>query len=304
MKILVTGGAGFLGSALVTSLAKNKTNTVSIFDNYTHGFPKKFPSKKNIESPLSGNIRHLHSIIAALEKFKPDVVVHLAAFVTRPEVLGDFKTCAEVNYLGSANLMKACNDVSWRPKRVVFASSLAALTTPDSHFGISKRASERLLGSLCRHLDIDYVGLRFSEIFGVSDSPTSDSEIHFLIDNMLRGRNIAVYGEKQHRDYIHISDAVVALELAINNPNDRTYVNMDVGSGKPTVTVDLVKTLSSLVKYKGQIKFWKDPRINIGSFVADISTAEMLLGFRCEKDFNTGLKELVSRRRKELKWKT
>lgn len=301
MKILVTGGAGFLGSALVSSLSKNKTNVVSIFDSYAHGFPKKFPKKKNIESPLSGNIRHLHSTMAALEKFKPDVVVHLAAFITRPEIIGDFRTCAEVNYLGSANLMKACSDVSYKPERVIFSSSLSAINTKGSHLGIVKLASEELLYSLCGHLGIDYVGLRFSEIFGVSDSPTSDSEIHFLVNNMLLDRNIAVYGKNKYRDYIHISDAVRAIELAIYSGNVKIHSNMDIGSGKALITLDLVSKLQELINYKGQVKFLEDPQINIANYIAEVSPAATLLGFKCEKDFTLGLKEFINKRRKELR---
>jgi len=156
MRILVTGGAGFIGNPLVTSLAKDRNNTISVLDGYVHGFPKKFPTKKNIESPLAGNIRSLSHIASVLQKFKPEVIVHLAAHITRPEVLGNFKQCAEVNYIGMANLLKACMDLKERPKKIIFTSSLAAVNTKGSHFGISKRAAEELLASLCKEMEISY----------------------------------------------------------------------------------------------------------------------------------------------------
>ena len=140
MKILVTGGAGFIGNPLVTSLAKDRKNTISVLDGYVHGFPKKFPTKKNIQSPLAGNIRNLSHVSSALQKFSPDVIVHMAAHITRPEALGNFRECAEVNYVGTANLLKACMDSKEKPKKVVFTSALAAVNTPGSHFGISKQA--------------------------------------------------------------------------------------------------------------------------------------------------------------------
>ena len=299
MRILVTGGAGFIGNPLVTSLAKDRNNTISVLDGYVHGFPKKFPTKKNIESPLAGNIRSLSHVASALQKFTPDVIVHMAAHITRPESVGNFRECAEVNYLGTVNLLKACMDSTEKPKKIVFTSSLAAVNTPGSHFGIAKRASEQLLESLCEEMGISYTTIRLSEVYGVSASPTSDSEVHFLIDNMLVGRNIVVYGPNEHRDYMHVSDAVRAIELGVRS--DEQVPMVEIGTGEPVVTKNLVKKLHKLTKYSGKVRLTADPRINIVSYVADTALAKEKFGFVCEKNFEEGLKELVSKRKKELK---
>ena len=299
MKILVTGGAGFIGNPLVTSLAKDRKDTIAVLDGYVHGFPKKFPTKKNIASPLSGNIRNLSHLTSALQKFAPDVIVHMAAHITRPEALGDFIECAEVNYLGTANLLRACKDSKERPKKIVFTSSLAAVVTPGSHFGITKYAAEQLLESLCKEMGISYTTMRLSEVYGVSASPTSDSEIHFLVDNMLLGRNVVVYGPNEFRDYMHVSDAARAIELVVRS--DEQVPMVEVGTGEPVVTKDLVEKLQKLTKHAGKVKLLDDPRINIVSYSADISLAKEKFGFVCEKNFDEGLKELVSKRKKELK---
>ena len=299
MRILVTGGAGFIGNPLVASLAKDRNNTISVLDGYVHGFPKKFPTKKNIESPLAGNIRSLSHIAGALQKFAPDVIVHMAAHITRPEAVGNFRECAEVNYVGTVNLLKACMDSKERPKKIVFTSSLAAVNTPGSHFGIAKQASEQLLESLCEEMGIPYTTMRLAEVYGVSASPTSDSEVHFLIDNMLSGRNIVVYGPNEHRDYMHVSDAVRAIELVVRS--DEHVPMVEIGTGEPVVTKDLVKKLSKLTKHSGKVRQTEDPRINIVSYVADIVLAKEKFGFVCEKNFDEGLKELVNKRKKELK---
>jgi dTDP-glucose 4,6-dehydratase len=299
MRILVTGGAGFIGNPLVASLAKDRNNTISVLDGYVNGFPKKFPTKKNIESPLAGNIRSLSHVASALQKFAPDTIIHMAAHTTRPEAVGNFRECAEVNYVGAVNLLKACMDSKERPKKIIFTSSLAAVNTPGSHFGIAKRASEQLFESLCGEMGISYTTLRLSEVYGVSASPTSDSEVHFLIDNMLLNRNIVVYGPNKHRDYMHVSDAVRAIELVVRSGEQVPL--LDVGTGEPVVTKDLVNKLCKLTKHVGKVRLTEDPRINIVSYVADTSLAKEKLGFVCEKNFDEGLKELVSKRKKELK---
>jgi nucleoside-diphosphate-sugar epimerase len=299
MKILVTGGAGFIGNPLVTSLAKDRSNTIAVLDGYVHGFPKKFPTRKNIESPLAGNIRNLSHVTSALQKFTPDVIVHMAAHITRPEVLGNFRECAEVNYVGTANLLKACMDSKEKPRKIIFTSSLAAVSTEGSHFGITKRASEELLESLCGEMGISYMTMRLSEVYGVSASPTSDSEIHFLVDNMLLGRNVVVYGPNAYRDYMHVSDAVRAIELVVRSNEHISMV--EVGTGEPVVTNDLVKELRKLTKHSGKVRLLDDPRINIVSYLANTSLIQEKFGFVCEKSFDEGLKELVSKRKKELK---
>ncbi len=299
MRILITGGAGFIGNPLVTSLAKDNKNTISVLDGYVHGFPKKFPTKKNIESPLSGNIRSLSHIASALQKFVPDVIIHMAAHITRPEVLGNFKECAEINYGGAANLLKACMDSKEKPKKLIFTSSLAAVNTPGSHFGITKQASEHLFASLCGEMGISYTTMRLSEVYGVSPSPTSDSEIHFLIDNMLLNRNIIVYGPNEHRDYMHVSDAVRAIELIVRSENQ--VPTLDIGTGEPVITKDLVKKLCKLTKHSGKVRLLDDSRINIISYLADTALAKESFGFICEKNFDAGLKELITKRKKELK---
>lgn len=299
MRILVTGGAGFIGNPLVTSLAKDRKNTISVLDGYVHGFPKKFPTKKNIESPLAGNIRSLSHVSSALQRFAPEVIVHMAAHTTRPEAVGNFRECAEVNYLGTVNLLKACMDSKERPNKIIFTSSLAAVNTPGSHFGISKRASEQLFESLCGEMGISYTTMRLSEVYGVSASPTSDSEVHFLINNMLSDRNIIVYGPNKHRDYMHVSDAARAIELVVSS--DEQVPMVEIGTGEPVVTKDLVNKLSKLTKHTGKVRLSDDPRINIVSYVADTGLAKEKFGFVCEKNFDEGLKELVSKRKKELK---
>ncbi len=99
MRILITGGAGFLGQELITTLAKTRSNQIYIFDSFMHGafLANKFPKRKNVHHAVVGNIRTYHDIYRVVDRDKPDVIIHLAAFVTRPESVDNFRACAEIN---------------------------------------------------------------------------------------------------------------------------------------------------------------------------------------------------------------
>lgn len=300
MRILVTGGAGFLGTAVVESLAKDKNNKISIFDSYTHGFPKKFPKKRNISAPIAGNIRNYYDIHRAVARSKPEVVFHLAAHVTRPESTGDFRTCAEINYIGTANLMDACialrQDI---PQRIIFASCKAT-EHPYSHYGITKKASEDLILSLCSGLSMDCTILRFSEIYGHSKSYTSSSQLNFLVDNMLLGNNVAIHGVNTKQDFIHITDAVRACVLTLSVCGD-TLPRVDVGNGESVLLKDLIEKIKVLTKYTGKMKYLDDRFIHVQDVVVDPTIAHGVLGFKAQMDLDTGLAELVRKRKRELK---
>lgn len=300
MRILITGGAGFLGSELVKALAKARSNQITIFDSFTHGFSKKPLRKRNIDPPISGNIQNYYDIFRVIEKTKPEIIFHLAAFVTRPEAMGEFRKCAEVNYVGTANLIEACLSTKEKPKRIIFASCEAA-KNPKSHYGISKAGAENLFESLCP-TDIDLITLRFSEIYGYSASHTSSSLINFLVDNMIAGNGIALFNVNVKRDFVHLSDAVRACELALSSEHHRLS-KIDIGTGQAISIKRLAQKLKKLSDYKGQFKFIENPYMSVLRSEADVEPALKLLGFECEADFETEIKALITKRRKDLKWK-
>lgn len=301
MRIIVLGGGGFLGSALVDELAKEKSNTIQVVDIFTHGFPRNVKPRKNVEPWVSASITDARNVLRVMERFKPEVVFHLAAFNSRPESLNpQFKTCAEVNYLGTANVVHAVMSLNQRPKKLIFASTLAA-QNPQMHFGISKRAAEDLILSILGRiagLGVEPSILRFAEIYGPSAVHTSTSMANFLVDQMLLGPDIGVYSPNEKIDCLHISDAVQACKILAGA--EKAPHLLDIGSGQGISTRDLCMKIKDLTKYAGRFHFHDDPQVPVQSYIADTAPAQEALGFSAQTDLDQGLAELVKKRRKVL----
>lgn len=299
MRILVTGGAGFLGSEVVPALAKNRGYEIQVMDSFARGFPKKPPKRKNWLPPVSGNVVNYYDVLRTTERFRPQIVVHLASFNSRPESFGDFRTCAQTNYLGTANVLQACLNVRNRPQKLVFASTLAA-ADPVMHYGISKRAAEDLLLSVLprfQEFDIGLSVLRFAEIYGNAESYTSTCLVNFLVDHMLAGNDVALYGVNSRKDFIHLSDAARALELAIKSDIKYPPV-LDIGTGQGQIIREMVHKVKEATEYKGRLRFIDSEKVPVRDEIADPTLASEILGFTATADFDKELATLVSRRRK------
>ena len=295
MRYLITGGAGYLGSALVTELAKSKKNQIYVLDNFHHGQYDEISKSNNIEEYLVANIKDFSSITRLIDRSRPDVVIHLAAFITRPETLGQFRVCAEINHLGTANLLEACLREGHKPKKIILASS-EAVRNPTSHYGISKLAAEGLLESVCPLTGIHLGILRFSEIYGPSKVNSSKCMVNFLVDNMLAGQSVAIFDVDRQKDYLHISDAVRALKLAIKCPEP--IFNVDIGSGEPVRTKDLIEKLKKLIDFEGDFGYFEHSTVRVYDSIANTLPAKELLGFECRADFDKELKSFISKRKK------
>jgi len=299
-KVLITGGAGFLGTALVNKLSKSKDLEIFVIDSFTHGFPAKFPQKSNVQNPIAGNVRNFYDIYHTLDRIRPDVIYHLAAHVTRPEATGNIRLCAEVNYVGTVNLLDACTMLKdKRPSKIIF-SSCESVRNPSSHMGASKRAAETVLESLCSQMGVSVATLRFSEIYGYSSVNTSLSIVNFLIDKFLTNTNVGLPGEGIKKDHLHLDDAVKALEILLK-ADFKVLSQVDIGTGQPVPMENLAETLKEACKSKSLYKFTDSPYLRMVDSVADPSRAQELFGFSAQMDFAEAIKEQIKKRKKELK---
>jgi UDP-glucose 4-epimerase len=230
--ILVTGGAGFIGSHVSASLYSPQ-NRIVIFDNLSTGQKTAIPKHAIF---VKGDVRSNTAVDTAIKKYKPDVVCHIAGQASNINSFTDPHADADVNYKGTINVVTAC--VGNRVPRLVYASSMLA-ANPTSYYGISKYAAERFVHATALRPDLGYplrvTSLRMFNVYGPGQSIDNPYQgvLAIFIGNVLRGEPIRIFGSgRQTRDFIYIDDVCEAWKRVIHNPKSYGKV-LDLGSGKP-----------------------------------------------------------------------
>ncbi len=220
MKILVTGGAGFIGSHLTDALIKNGHQTV-VVDDLSHGFkeflnPKAKFYKTKIESKKISNI---------LKKEKIEIINHHAAKIGSPGTTP--QEDVETNILGTVNLLEAAKET--QIKHFIFASSAAVygeakilptkekdFKTPSLFYGLSKLAAEKFVDFYSNYFKTTI--LRYSNVYGPrQDSSAEGGVVAIFLKKMIQNQKVLIYGNgKQTRDFIYVDDVVEANLKALN----------------------------------------------------------------------------------------
>ncbi len=303
-RVLVTGGAGFIGSHVVDDLV-NEGYDVRVIDNLSSG------KLSNIQSHLdSGEVDFIKGDIrddASVRKSLDDVsvVVHLAAVVSVPFSLKNPDLTFDVNLLGTLNLLRA--SVRARVEKFVFVSSCAvcgqpeslpisetAKTKPISPYAESKLLAERYsLGFNDRQL-LESVVLRFFNVYGPRQGLNEYSGVitRFVDSTKLRAP-IVIYGDGlQTRDFVNVKDVSKAVSAAIkiNEANGEVF---NVGSGKATSINELAKTILDLTRADLEIRFEPSRAGDIRDSYANISKAKDLLDYEPKISLRQGLKALI-----------
>ncbi len=257
-KAVVTGGAGFIGSNLVERLVDEGVEVLVIDDLSSGMLSRLAPARER------GKI-HFHQMdIRASELrdvivgFTPQVIFHLAAQIDVRSSVVDPAGDAEINIIGTVNLLQAARDAA--VERVLFASSGGATfgdtdqiptketvpRRPDSPYGVSKKVVDDYLDYYRRAQGIDYVSLGFSNVYGPGQDPFGEAGVvSIFAGNLLTGRVSTIYGDgKQTRDYVFVEDATDALWRAALQGGGR-YLN--IGTGIETTVTDLYDKMAAIV---------------------------------------------------------
>ena len=307
MKVLITGGAGFIGHHVVKQLIDSGLE-VMVIDNLSRSLRENIEFIKGLGVLLKPiDVRDLKSLIEAFKEFRPDAVVHAAALIDVEESVKRPGLYAEVNVAGSANVAKASYEVG--ASRIIYLSSAAVYgepkylpidenhpTEPISPYGASKLAGELLIKSLTKPLKkTNYVVLRLFNVYGPGQSPTSpySGVITKFIARVKSGKPPIIYGDGgQVRDFIHVTDVAKAVEKALTTEFvNETY---NIGSGKSVSINKLANLILKIGDVKNLEAMYESPRPgDIKLSYADITKSINLLKWRAEIKLEKGLQELI-----------
>ena len=298
-KVLVTGGAGFIGSHIVDLLIK-KNYDVVVVDNLSSG-KKEFVNKKARFYNVDINSDDLNRIFALEE---PDFVVHAAAQISVIKAMEDPKFDAYNNIVGTINLLEACR--RYHVRKIVFLSSSAVYGDPDylpidenhplkmiSPYGISKHTAEHYLYVYYHNYNIDYVVLRLANVYGPRQGlGRTIGVIPSFIQRFLENKPIIIYGDgSQTRDFVFVGDVAEAVVMALKKPTIRKIFNL--GSQTEVSIIGLVRRLEKFFNKKAKIEFAPANTGDIKRMVLLIDNIRKELGWKPRTNFDAGLKMTV-----------
>lgn len=300
MKVLITGGAGFIGSALANRLVK-LGHHVRVLDDLSAGDPSRLDPAVLF---TRGDVRDIPKLWTLLQGV--DCVYHLAARVSVPESILYPKEYTEVNVGGTVSVMEAVRDVG--VKRIILASSGAVYgeqkeqpvregmrPNPQSAYAVSKIAAEYYVHTLGALYGIETVALRIFNTYGPGQFiPASHAPvIPQFLKQALSGGSLVIFGSgNQTRDFVYIDDVVDALVAAATAPDvNRAIIN--VGSGQETSINELVRKIEKTVRCPVSYLYSHAKSGGVSRLVADITLAREKLGFRPKVDLDTGLALLL-----------
>ena len=239
VKVLVTGGAGFIGSHLVDRLSLLGFELV-VVDNLTSGY------RDNIESSLCFYDIDItdENLTSVFEQERPDIVFHLAAQISVQASMKDPYNDSKINILGSLNLFENC--VKFGVKKVIYASSGGAIygeplyfpcdefhpVNPLSHYGVAKYAVEKYLQVYKNTYGLEYTVLRFSNVYGPRQDPYGEAGVVAIFSKgMIRDEKLMINGSgSQERDFLFVDDLIGALIKSIDLA-DGEIINIGTGIG-------------------------------------------------------------------------
>jgi len=297
MRILVTGGAGFIGSHTVDALVAAGAHEVSVLDDLSSG-------KRDQVNPAArfykADLRNADAIVPMLEQEKPEVIYHLAAQMDVRRSVADPAFDAMVNLVGFLNLMEAArrNGLS----RVVFASTGGAIygeqeqfpcdeehpRRPVSPYGVAKLATEEYLFFYKVQYGIDYVALRYANVYGPRQDPHGEAGVVAIFcGRMLEGKPSTIFGDgEQTRDYIFVGDVARANVAALGAKASDAF---NIGTGVETSVNQLYQALASAARVKTPPSYAPARPGEQRRSVISPARAGQVLGWRPEVALDDGL---------------
>jgi len=308
-KILVTGGAGFIGSNLVDKLLE-EGHSVVVVDNLSTG-------NINLLSPLAlfyqQDIRDYKVMDIIFETHHFDYVFHLAAQISVPESVENPKKDAEINILGTLNILSL--SVKYGIKKIIFSSSGGAIygenapipTTeefspnPISPYAISKLACEHYIRFFSKEFNLDYTILRYSNVYGPKQTPKGEAGVVAIFtENMLNNQDVFIYGNgEQIRDFVHVYDVIQANILSLNKAKNEI---INISSGEATSINELFNIMKEETNYNKKPIYHPKRPGDLELSVLSNEKAKRILNWQPSFNLKEGVKNTIEWHRTAI-WK-
>ena len=308
-KVLLTGGAGFIGFHTAKALLK-RGDEVIIVDNFNEYYDPKLKEGRIKVLADSGGQVHVERVdiadYQALEKvfktYQPDKVCHLAAQAGVRYSLENPFIYERTNVLGTLNLLELCRHLG--PKDFVFASTSSVYgknekmpfketdhtNTQISLYAATKKADEAIAHAYHDMFGLNCTGLRFFNVYGPWGRP--DLALFLFTEAMLKDKPINVFGfGKSSRDYTYVDDIVSGILAAIDKGFSWEIINL--GRGEPVLLLDFIKTLEEYLGKKAKMNMMELQPGEVMATFADISKARKLLGYEPKVSVREGMKEFL-----------
>jgi UDP-glucose 4-epimerase len=296
MRVLITGGCGFIGANLVGRLAERSDLELRVFDNESLGRREDLGDFRG--EFIRGDVRDGAALEAALEGV--DAVVHLAADTRVIESIGNPTYNFEVNVQGGLNLLEAMRARSVR--RLINASTGGAIigeakppvhedmvARPLAPYGAAKLAMEGYCAAYAGSYGVETLSLRFSNVYGPG-SRRKGSVVAAFFKRLIADQPLIIYGDgSQVRDFIYVDDLCDGLVAGLFG---RACGVVQLGSGRPVTITALIDAMSAAVAPRRIEVVYEPARAGeVAATWCDISKARALLGFSPDTPLQTGLKQ-------------
>jgi len=301
VKILVTGGAGFIGSHVVDAYV-TAGHEVAVIDNLSTGREENVNPNARVHRVDITDLAQVQQVFAS---FQPQVVNHHAAQSEVPKSVADPGYDAHVNVVGGLNVLRACVDNAVR--KVIFSSTGGALygepdivpadedhpVRPLSPYGTSKFAFEQYLATFDRTFGLGFTTLRYANVYGARQDFAAEEGrvVAIFASRMIENKSVTIDGDgNQSRDMLHVGDVAMANVAALERGDGGTF---HISTGIPVTVNDLFRKLAILTEYRLEPRFGPSRKGDVYRIALDNTRAKVQLGWEPRIQLEEGLRLTV-----------
>jgi UDP-glucose 4-epimerase len=299
MRVLVTGGAGFIASHIVDELIK-LNHHVCIVDNLSAGIEGNINQKAIF---YKYSITDMEKLKLVFEVEHPEVVIHHAAQINIRTSLSKPSFDAENNIVGTINILECCREFGIR--KIIYPSSAAVYGDPKylpvdenhpidpiSFYGISKHTPEHYIRNYAQLYGLKYTIFRYANVYGIRQDPKGEGGVvSIFIEKLLNNDTAFIFGDgEQTRDFIYVKDIVRANILALHKGDNEL---LNIGTNKAVTVNELFKVIKNISGSNVDVIHKEERTGDILHSYLDNKKAQEKLGFRVEINIEDGIRETV-----------